>query len=106
MAQLFQEFDPPRKWCEKIPGVLSPTGCRKQRMCLGLFALRSSAGILNGVNCLHVDMQGTGSAVFESKMKELDRLVGFGLIKRHKVDHCGRHHEKHANGEITISMKS
>ena len=44
---------------------------------------------------LHVDdMLGTGDELFESKLKELDKLVGFGQ------------YEKHANGEITISMKA
>ena len=42
----------------------------------------------------------------ESKLKELDKLVGFGSMKRQKFDHCGRQYEKHANGEITISMKA
>ena len=27
-------------------------------------------------------------------------------MKRQKFDHCGRQYEKHANGEITISMKA
>ena len=39
---------------------------------------------------------------FESKLKELDELVGFGSMKRQKFDHCGRQYEKHANGKITI----
>ena len=52
------------------------------------------------------DMLGTGDDVFELKLKELDKLVGFGSMKRQKVDHCGRPYEKHPNGEITISMKA
>ena len=51
-------------------------------------------------------MLGTGDELFESKMKELDELVGFGSMKRQKFDYCGRQYEKHANGEITISMKA
>ena len=27
-------------------------------------------------------------------------------MKRQKFDHCGRQYEKHANGEITFSMKA
>ena len=42
-------------------------------------------------------MLGTGDDVFELKLKELDKLVGFGSMKRQKFDHCGRH---------TISMKA
>ena len=63
--------------------------------------------LLSGVICLHVDdMLGTGDELFESKLKELDKLVGFGSMKRQKFDHCGRQYEKHANGEITISMNA
>ena len=75
-------------------------------MCLGLFTLHSITGVLHGVICLHVgDILGTGDDLFESKMKELGKLVGFGSMKRQKFDHCWRQYEKHANGEITISMK-
>ena len=57
--------------------------------------------------CLHVDdMLDTGDELFESKLKELDELVGFGSMKRQKFVHCGRQYEKHADGEITISMKA
>ena len=74
--------DAPRKWSEKMSKVLVQIGFRKQRMCLGLFTLHSSAGELNGVICLHVDdMLGTSDDVFESKLKELDKLVGFGSKK-------------------------
>ena len=49
-------------------------------MCLGLFTLHSPAGVLSGVICLDVDdMLGTGDELFESKLKELDKLVGFGF---------------------------
>ena len=52
------------------------------------------AGVLNGVICLHVDdMLGTGDETCDAKMKELDQLVGFGPMKRQKLDHCGRHHD-------------
>ena len=47
----------------------------------------------------------TGDDLFESKLEELDELVGFGSMKRHKCYHYGRQYEKHANGEITISVK-
>ena len=64
-------------------------------------------GVLNGVICLHVDdMLGTGDDVFESKMEELGKVDGFGSVKRQKFDHCGRQCEKHAAGEITLSMKA
>ena len=57
--------------------------------------------------CLHVDdTLGTGDDLFKSKLKELDKLVGFGLMKRQKFDHRGRHYEKLAKGEITISTKA
>ena len=99
--------DAPRKWSEIISKVLVQIGFRKQRMCFGLFTLHSSAGELNGVICLHVEsMSGTSDDVFESSLKELDKLVGFGSMKRQKFDHCGRQYEKHADGEITISMKA
>ena len=40
----------------------------------------------NGVMCFHVDdMLGTRDDHFESKMKELDKLVGFGSMKRYKI---------------------
>ena len=62
-------------------------------MCLGLFTLHSR--VLSGVMCLHVHaMLGTGDDLFESKLKELDKLVGFSLMKREKFDHCGRQYEK------------
>ena len=39
--------------------------------------------------CLHVDdMLGTGDDLFEVKLKELDKLVGVGSMKRRKFDHC------------------
>ena len=58
-------------------------------MCLGLFTLHSPAEVLSCVICLHVDdMLGTGDELFESKLKELDELVGFGSMERHKFDHC------------------
>ena len=99
--------DAPRKWCEKIPKVLVEIGFRKQGVCLGLSTLQSPAGILSGVICLHVDdMLGIGDELFDSKLNELDKLVRFGSMKRQKFDHCGRQHEKHAYGEITISMKA
>ena len=76
-------------------------------MCLGLFTLHFPAGVFNGVICLHVDdMLATGDDRFELKRKELDKLVGFGSMKRQKFEHCGRQYEKHASGEITISMKA
>ena len=76
-------------------------------MCLGLFTLSSPAGTLSGVICLHVDdMLGTGDELFESKLKELDKLVGFGSMKRQKFDPCGTQYEKHADGDITISVKA
>ena len=99
--------DAPRKWWEKKSKVLVQIGFRKERMCLGPFTLHSPPGTLSGVFCFHVDdMLGTGHELFESKLKELDKLVGFGTMKRQKFVHCGRQYEKHANGEITISMKA
>ena len=66
--------------------VLVQIGCRKQRMGLGLFTLHSPAGTLSGVFCLHVDdMLGTGDELFETKLKELDALVGFGSMKLQTV---------------------
>ena len=35
------------------------------------------------------DMLGTGDDVFELKLKELDKHVVFGSMKRQKFDHCG-----------------
>ena len=79
---------------------------KKQRMCLALFSLPSPTGVLSGVLCLHVDdMLGTADDQIESKLKDLDKLVGPGSMKRQKFVHSGRLYEKHANGEITISMK-
>ena len=46
-------------------------------MGLGLFTPHSPADVLNGVICLHVDdTLGTGDALFELKLKELNKLVG------------------------------
>ena len=88
--------DAHRKWWENISDVLAQIGFRKQRMCLGLFQLHSAAGVLSGVICLYVDdMLGTGDELFESKLEELGKFV-----------HCGWQDEKHANEEITISMKA
>ena len=67
----------------KIPKVLVQIWFRKQRMCFDLFTLHPPAGVLSGVICLHVDdMLGTGQELFESKLKEHDKLVGFGSMKR------------------------
>ena len=69
--------------------------------------LHSPAGMLSGVTRLHVDdMLGTGDELFEPKLKELDKLVGFGSMQRQKFDKCRRQYEKHAHAEITISMKA
>ena len=73
--------------------------------CASAFLRHSSAGVLIGAMCLHVDdMLGPGDDSFELKLKELDKLVGFGSMKRQKFDHCARQYEKHPNGEITISQ--
>ena len=104
---LFGLNDAPRKWWEKISKVLVQVGFRKQRLRLGLVTLHSSAGVLSGVICLHVDdVLGTGDDLFEVKLKELDKLVGFGSMKRQTFDHCGRQCEKHPNGENTIAMEA
>ena len=107
LKRVFGLSDAPRKWWEKISKVLVQIGFRKQRMCLGLFTLHSQAAALSGAICLHVDdMLGTGDDVFESKLKELDKLVGFSSMKRQEFVHCGRQYEKHGNTEITIFMKA
>ena len=55
-------------------------------MCLGLFTLHSPAGELRGGICLLVDdMLGTGDDLFELKLKELDKLVGFGSMKTTEI---------------------
>ena len=75
--------DTPREWWEKISKMLVQVGLRKQRMCFDLFPLHSSAGVLSGVICVYVDdILGTGDDLFELKLKELDKLVGFGSMKR------------------------
>ena len=69
-----------------------------------IHAALTPTGTLSDVICLHVDdMLGTGDELFESKLKELDKLVGFSP---QKFVHCGRQYEKHTNGEITISKKA
>ena len=79
-----------------ISKVLVQVGFKKQRTCLGLFTLHSPAGVLSGVIRLHVDdMLGTGDDLFELKLKELEKHVGFGSMKRQKFDDCGRQYEKH-----------
>ena len=84
-------------WWDKISEVLVQIGFRKQRMCLGLFTLHSPAGVLSGVICLHVDdVLGTGDELFESKLKELNKLVGLCSMKKQKFDHCEWQYEKHA----------
>ena len=63
--------------------------------------------ILCGVICLHVDdTLGTGDEKFELKMNDLDQLVGFGSMKRHRFDRRGRQYEKYGDDKVTISMKS
>ena len=67
------------------------------------YSFRSGFGnnecVLDYSRCTHQqDMLGTGDELFESKLKELDKLVGFGSMKRQKFDHCVRQYEKHANG--------
>ena len=78
---------------------------RKSTECLGLFMLHAPAGVLNGVICLHVDDMWERDDVFESTMKELDKVVGRGSVNRQKIDHCRRQCEKHADEEFTISMQ-
>ena len=79
--------------------ICIPRVFRKQRKCLGLFKLHSSAGILNGVIGVHVDdILGTGDDRFELKLTELDQLVGFGSMKRQTFEHCGRQYGKHTSG--------
>ena len=51
-------------------------------MCLGLFTLHSAAGVLSSEICIHVDdMLGTGDELFESMLRELDKILGFGSMK-------------------------
>ena len=76
LTGVFGLNDAPRKCWEKFSNVLVQIGFRKQRMCLGLFTLHSPAGMLRGVICFHVDeILGTGDELFESKLKELHKLV-------------------------------
>ena len=78
--------DAPRKWWEKISKAPVQVEFKKQRVCLGLFTLHSPAGELRGGICLHVDdMLGTGDDLFELKLKELDKLVGFGSMKTTEI---------------------
>ena len=94
---------------KRSPKVLVQIGFQKQRMWFGLLTLDSSAGVLNmnSVISLQVhDMFDTDDKAFGSKMQEHDHPSGFGAMKRQKLDHCGRQHEKHSIGEITISKKS
>ena len=92
---------------EKFHKILVQIGFKKQRMCLDLFTLHSPAGVLGGVICLHVDdMLGTGDDLFESRLKELDKFIGFGSMQRHKFVLCGRQYEEHASGKITISIEA
>ena len=73
------------------PKILVQIGFKKQRMCLGLFTLHSPAGVLGGVICLHVDdMLGTGDDLFESRLKELEKFIGFGSMQRQKFVLCGK----------------
>ena len=51
-------------------------------------------------------MLGASDELCESKLKELDKPVGFGSTKRQKFVHCRRQCQKHANGEITFSIKA
>ena len=80
---VFELSDALRKWWEKISKVLVQVGFKKQRMCLGFFILHSFAGVLSSVISLHVDdMLGTGDDLFELKLKDIDKLVVFGSVKR------------------------
>ena len=82
--------DASRNWWE-ISKVLVQIGIKKAtHVSWFFFTSHSSAGMLSGVICLHVD-----------------DMLGFGDdLFRQKFDHCGRQSEKHPNGEITISMKA
>ena len=72
---------------EKFPKYSPKLGFGSSECCLGLFTLHSSAGVLNGVICLHVDdMLGTRDDSFELKLRELDKLVAFGSMKRQKFE--------------------
>ena len=63
---VFGLYYAPRKWWEKISKVLVQIGLEKERMCLGLFTLQFSAGMLSGVICLHVDdMWKVGDDLFD-----------------------------------------
>ena len=94
---VFGVKDAPRKWWEKISEVPVQVGFRKQRTRFGL----SRCILLHVMICWELAM-----ILFELKLKELDKFVGFGSMKRRKFDQCGRQYEKHPNGEITISMKA
>ena len=73
---------------EGLQSTRSSQVFKSNECAFGLFPLHSSAGVLSGVICLHVDdMLGTGDDLFELKLKELDKLVGFGSMKRQKFDH-------------------
>ena len=39
-------------------------------------------------------------------MKEIDKIVGFGSVKRDKFVDCGRARKTHSSGEISVSMAS
>ena len=82
----------PRKWWE-ISIVLVQVGFRKQRMCLGLFTLHSSAGVLSGV--LHVDdMLGTGERFDETtEIQSLRKAVWETFQWRNHDFHEGIHSE-------------
>ena len=93
-------------WWVKISTILVQIGFKKQRMCLGLFTLHSPAGVLGGVICLHVDdMLGTGDDLFELRLTELDNSLDFVGCRNKKSFTAEGQYEKHANGEISISMK-
>ena len=80
---------------EGLQSTRSSQVLKRKECAFDLFTLHSSAGVLSGVICLHVDdMLGIGDDLFELKLKELDKLVGFGSMKRQKFDYCGRQCEK------------
>ena len=75
--------DAPRKWWTKVSETLISLGFKKQAMCIGMFLLYDQSGRLAGMVCLHVDdFLGAGNELFEQKITELDRLLGFGSIQR------------------------
>ena len=75
-----------------------------------LFFLWDEHKVLRGTIGLHVDdVLAAGDEYLATKLEEVNKVIGFGSVKKNKFTHCGKEYEKVTEGpdrgQIHISMK-